>query len=200
VAQVKSACCPKGHNLIAGDFKIEGLSAIRVKVRQGSSEGFIMLDPVYGRNRSHVGLDLKRSVELEVVCPECAISLLEENNVCEKCGGKIISFVVPSHGEYESCVNKGCGWQRWAAIDSAGKQEYVEFSVADTGTGISKENLAKIFEPFFTTKGQKGTGLGLAVIWGIIDNHDGTISVESELGAGTTFRIRLPLQRQAVQG
>jgi two-component system NtrC family sensor kinase len=66
----------------------------------------------------------------------------------------------------------------------------------DTGSGISNEDLERIFEPFFSTKGQKGTGLGLAVIWGIIDNHNGSIKVESELGKGTTFIIRLPLNAQ----
>ena len=59
-------------------------------------------------------------------------------------------------------------------------------------SGISKEELSKIFEPFYTTKGQKGTGLGLAVIWGIVDNHNGTINVESKINTGTTFTIRLP--------
>ena len=50
----------------------------------------------------------------------------------------------------------------------------------------------KIFDPFFSTKGQKGNGLGLSVIWGIIDNHNGTINVQSEVNLGTTFIIRLP--------
>ncbi len=54
-------------------------------------------------------------------------------------------------------------------------------------------DLARIFEPFFSTKGQKGTGLGLAVIWGIIDNHNGTITVESEIEKGTKFIILLPV-------
>lgn len=200
VAQVKSACCPKGHNLITSDFKIEGLPAIRVKARCNADEGFMMFDPVYGRSRNHFELEVKRQSQVEIVCPECGVSLLEDRGRCELCGSRVLSFVVPSHGEFEACVSKDCGWQRWASVDSAGKQEYVELSVSDTGVGISKENLAKIFEPFFTTKGQKGTGLGLAVIWGIIDNHDGTISVESEIGVGTTFRIRLPLQRYASQG
>jgi signal transduction histidine kinase len=120
---------------------------------------------------------------------------MEEQGRCEVCGSRLVSFVVPSHGEFEACIKKGCGWQRWSAVDALGKQEYVEVSISDTGTGISKENLARIFEPFFTTKGQKGTGLGLAVIWGIVDNHDGVIAVESDLGVGTTFRVRLPLQR-----
>lgn len=78
-------------------------------------------------------------------------------------------------------------------MDSAGLKEYIQIKISDTGCGISNEDLPRIFEPFFSTKGQKGTGLGLAVIWGIIDNHNGTINVESELGKGTTFTIRLPL-------
>jgi two-component system NtrC family sensor kinase len=70
----------------------------------------------------------------------------------------------------------------------------VDIRVADTGLGISKEDLEKVFEPFFTTKEPgKGTGLGLAVAYGIIDGHNGSINVESEAGKGTTFVIKLPL-------
>ena len=69
---------------------------------------------------------------------------------------------------------------------------YIEIRVTDTGCGISKDNLGKIFDPFFTTKGTDGTGLGLSVIWGIVDNHNGSIQVESELGQGSTFILRLP--------
>ena len=65
---------------------------------------------------------------------------------------------------------------------------------ADTGHGISEENLEKIFDPFFTTKETgHGVGLGLAISYGIIKEHQGTISVESQVGQGTTFSIRLPL-------
>ncbi|MCX7170508.1 MAG: ATP-binding protein, partial [Proteobacteria bacterium] len=71
--------------------------------------------------------------------------------------------------------------------------DVVELCFSDTGQGIPKEDLSKIFEPFYTTKGQDGNGLGLAVIWGIIDNHNGTINVESEVGKGSTFIIHLPL-------
>lgn len=63
--------------------------------------------------------------------------------------------------------------------------------ITDSGTGINKENLSKIFQPYFSTK-EKGTGLGLAIAYRIITDHRGTIEVESELGRGTTFIIRIP--------
>jgi two-component system NtrC family sensor kinase len=69
----------------------------------------------------------------------------------------------------------------------------VEISVSDTGCGIPAADLQRIFDPFFSTKGPKGTGLGLAVAWGIVEKHNGRIEVESEVGKGTTFRVLLPL-------
>jgi len=79
-------------------------------------------------------------------------------------------------------------------MDEAGQKDYIEVKISDTGQGIPNEDLSRIFEPFYTTKGQSGNGLGLAVTWGIIDNHNGTINVESEPGKGTTFIVHLPLQ------
>ena len=72
--------------------------------------------------------------------------------------------------------------------------KFIEVVFTDTGHGIAKENLEKIFDPFFTTKDTgHGVGLGLAISFGIIKEHNGTISVESEIGKGTTFTVRLPV-------
>lgn len=70
--------------------------------------------------------------------------------------------------------------------------ESVVILVGDTGTGMAPEVKSRIFDPFFTTKGKAGMGLGLAVSFGIIRRHEGSVEVESEVGAGTQFRISLP--------
>ena len=68
----------------------------------------------------------------------------------------------------------------------------VVISVGDTGTGMPADVKSRIFDPFFTTKGKAGMGLGLAVSFGIIRRHEGSVEVESEVGLGTRFRIKLP--------
>ncbi len=74
------------------------------------------------------------------------------------------------------------------------RRDSIEIAFSDTGPGISEENLKKIFDPFFTTKDVgHGTGLGLAISYGIVKSHKGTITVESELGNGTTFIVALPV-------
>jgi len=71
----------------------------------------------------------------------------------------------------------------------------VEVVVSDTGVGIPRENLTRLFDPFFTTK-STGTGLGLAVTYGIIQQHGGTIEVKSEVDRGSSFSIRFPAAQE----
>jgi signal transduction histidine kinase len=76
------------------------------------------------------------------------------------------------------------------------KNGLAEVTFTDTGCGISKEHLSKLFDPFFTTKETgKGTGLGLAISYGIVQSHGGDIEVESQVGKGSTFRIKLPIEK-----
>ncbi|MCJ2163516.1 MULTISPECIES: HAMP domain-containing sensor histidine kinase [unclassified Pseudodesulfovibrio] len=84
------------------------------------------------------------------------------------------------------------------SIGAAREGDHALITVMDTGTGISKDILDRVFDPFFSTKevGQ-GTGLGLYIVYGIIEKHQGSIRVESSPGKGTTFFIRLPLAKDA---
>jgi signal transduction histidine kinase/CheY-like chemotaxis protein len=79
--------------------------------------------------------------------------------------------------------------------------EYVVLSVSDDGSGIDREDLGRIFEPFYTKKkmGRSGTGLGLAVVWGTVEDHHGYINVSSKIGSGTLIEIFLPVTRERLE-
>ncbi|MBI5808619.1 MAG: HAMP domain-containing protein [Ignavibacteriales bacterium] len=192
IIQIKKAVCTKNHNLIDAQHKIGGFNSIRLKIRTENNEGFINLDPIYGKDRHYYGLAIEHGDVINISCPTCDVSLIDKNQKCPICGGPVYKIPIPNQGYLEGCASFKVDWQRWTYMDQLGEIKFVEIKIEDTGCGIPPEHLDKIFEPFFTTKGQKGTGLGLSVIWGIIDNHNGSINVQSEVGKGTTFTIRLP--------
>jgi two-component system cell cycle sensor histidine kinase/response regulator CckA len=109
---------------------------------------------------------------------------------------------MPSGGELtiRTRLDTKHGFFRESAARSAA-EAYVCLSVADSGTGISAEVLPHIFEPFYTTKEVgKGTGLGLATVYGIVQQHHGWVEVESVVGRGTTFHIGLPATQTSGDG
>ncbi len=86
----------------------------------------------------------------------------------------------------------------WLTVATRIRGQEVIVEVGDTGVGIPPEHLARIYDPFFTTKGEgRGTGLGLSVTYGIVQEHGGTLSCESDYGQGTRFRLALPLCHDA---
>lgn len=85
-------------------------------------------------------------------------------------------------------------------LRTKGDGDHVRLEVSDTGTGMTEEVRQRCLEPFFSTKGEKGSGLGLAMVYGIIKRLRGTIDITSAVGVGTTFSIRLPIQAEQEAG
>jgi two-component system, cell cycle sensor histidine kinase and response regulator CckA len=83
------------------------------------------------------------------------------------------------------------------SYDTVKEGDYVKLTVSDNGVGISPEDIDQIFEPFYTKKtmGRSGTGLGMAVVWGTVKDHNGYINVQSQVGEGTAFTLYFPISR-----
>lgn len=191
-AYIRSAVCPKRHSLLDRAVLFDGHPAIRMKAAWTGGEGMVHLDPRFGAGTPLRGLG--GAAGLTLSCPDCSANLAARGRACPRCGGPLYEFEAPPKGMFEGCPDKACLWQAWQALELEGDRAFIEAAVTDTGGGIPPEHLPRLFEPFFSTKGQKGTGLGLAVIWGIVDNHGGTIRVESSLGRGSTFTVLLPVR------
>jgi signal transduction histidine kinase len=196
---IRSAKCPKGCDLIDPGVRIGRFPAIRVLRRVADHDTIVHLDPVYGRVNHRATEPCEAGVTGAYACPRCRTHLELPDRECAECGAHVFSVVAGERGRVEWCTRKGCHWTRWEAADALGSQPFVELVVHDTGHGIAPEDLDHLFEPFFTTKGNRGLGLGLAVTWGIVEGHGGTIDVQSEPGDGACFTVSLPCAGSAAE-
>ena len=195
--QIRAAACPKGCNLLDTTVKIGGLPAIRVSRTIRGREDLMHFDPMYGRANHVASEACEEGIVAPVSCPRCRTSLDCPERRCALCGAPTFAVQVAARGPVVWCTRKGCLWSRWDAVEALGPQEVLELIVEDEGRGIAAKDLPHLFEPFFSTKGTRGTGLGLAVTWGIVEGHGGAIDVQSEEGKGTRFTVRLPLVASA---
>lgn len=116
-------------------------------------------------------------------------------NLCINARDAMLDPLAPglSNGELKIRTSKTSGTRLREKFPEADASEYIAVSVADTGCGMDESVKQKIFEPFFTTKEiGKGTGLGLAVVYGVVSSHEGFVEVETAIDKGTTFTIYFP--------
>ncbi len=189
---IRLARCPHGCDLLDGTVHVGGHPGIKLIRRQKDRDAVVVLDPVYGRLNHQSSAALAAGEISQYACPQCRAHLEVPDRKCGTCGAPVIGVNAGPLGRVEWCTRKGCGWTHCDALESRGPRRFAELVVADTGKGIAPEDLDHLFEPFFSTKGHHGTGLGLAVTWGIVEGHGGSIEVASEPGNGARFTVRLP--------
>lgn len=131
--------------------------------------------------------DSIKTVEADAGQIEQVLMNLSVNAADAMPGGGQLTFTTTMVDCHEDIVRSGLNSSR----------KYIVLTVRDTGCGMDSELLSNIFEPFFSTKGDKGTGLGLATVYGIVSQHGGHTKVESEPGKGTAFKIFLPVVEAA---
>jgi two-component system NtrC family sensor kinase len=135
----------------------------------------------------------KHTIDQSIHLPECDAVMVAD-------GGQVEQALLALLVNAVEAMAGGSGRDGLLTVRVEGDGEAVVIHVCDTGVGIHPEVLPHIFEPFFSTKHQEsGVGLGLAVVYGIVQRHGGTIGVDSERGRGTTFHLRLP-RRPTVAG
>ena len=205
-----AASCLTGH---VDDSAEEDLSEVRDAARRGAELTRQLL--LFSRGKSvpprHVDLVevlhglhpllcrmVRSDVQIELRAPDELLPLLADPsqlerlvmNLCRNAsdamsGGGVVTLELRRARQLPAQLT---------ASEASARGEYVELRVVDRGSGMSEEVRARLFEPFFTTKSsQQGTGLGLAIVYAIVQQYAGHIEVQSELGAGSTFRVYLPL-------
>ena len=134
------------------------------------------------------------NVALQASCPEDLIVRCDPNQIQQA----LIALMVNAIEAMASTPDRTAGGTLTIEVRRSVQQDAVQVIVKDTGIGMNEETQAHIFEPFFTTKSEgKGVGLGLAVVYGIVERHHGHIDVESVVGRGATFIMTLPVTQPA---
>jgi PAS domain S-box-containing protein len=146
-----------------------------------------LLRPLIGE---HIELDVSLAADAGLMCADHGMLLQMLLNLCINARD-----AMPAGGRLALKSERVSLTEKYCELHPPAKPgSYVMFSVADSGCGMSAEVKKRIFEPFFTTKGVgKGTGLGLAMVYGCVQQHGGVVNIYSEEGLGTTFRIYLPI-------
>ncbi len=196
---IRTATCPKGCALPDSGTRIGRYPGIKVIRRQHERDNVVHLGPVYGRVNHRASESVETGTVSTYACPRCRTKLDLPDHKCPDCGAGTFAINAGDFGRIEWCSRSGCHWTRCEALDKQGPQPYAELEVRDTGKGMSPEDLDHLFEPFFTTKGNRGLGLGLAVTWGIVEGHGGSIDVTSEPGCGASFVVRLPHRAPSIR-
>ena len=171
--------------------------------KQQSERRPVDLNNIVGKMEAFLHRIIGEDITLKQVPPSTPLPVLADSNHLEQV---LMNLAVnardamPQGGELILRTEQAVLDEEFAAAHGYGTPgAYALLTVSDTGSGMDKETLQRIFEPFFSTKEVgKGTGLGLAVVYGIIKQHDGFITAYSEPGQGSTFRIYLPLTSAAV--
>jgi len=151
--------------------------------------------------RSTIPANIAIKTDIQDDCPSVLVDPTQLHQVIMNLVINAYHAVEQSGGDIAIRLQATALAEEEAADVSLPPGRYALFSVCDTGCGIDPDIKDKIFEPYFTTKEQgKGTGLGLAVVYGIVKEHDGDIAIESALGKGTTVKVYLPLTEDLGRG
>ena len=155
-------------------------------------------DPIYDVFKV-LGHQLRvHQVEVQLDLDQEIPPIMADHNRLEQVFINLVTNAVDAMDE--KCSQPECQEaEKKLTIKSFIENGYVSVIVSDTGSGMSAEVMSKIFEPFFTTKDVgKGTGLGFSISYGIVKDYEGTIEIDSTVGEGTTFKLKFPYQRNAV--